>query len=134
MNYEKIDVCPNFYMLHYKDRANKDKCDECKEERYEPPSCKNSKKRVLKKVLRYLPITPRLQRLYMTRANAEHMRWHKEGAREKPDIMVHPADGEDRKQFDQKYPQFAVEICNVKLDLSTDGFMPYNSSAAPYSC
>jgi Transposase-associated domain len=100
MDYEKIDVCPNFCMLYYKDRANKDRCDECKEERYEPPSHKNSKKRVPKKILRYLPIAPRLQRLYMTRANAEHMRWHKEGIREKPNIMVHPADGEDWKQFD----------------------------------
>jgi Transposase family tnp2 len=89
---------------------------------------------VPKKVLRYLPIAPRLQKLYMTRGNAKHMRWHKEGVREKPGIMVHPADGEDWKQFDQKYSEFASEIRNVRLGLSTNGFMPFNSSAAPYSC
>jgi hypothetical protein len=70
-------------MFYYKDRANKDRCDECKEQRYEPPSPKNSKNRVPKKVLCYLPITLRLKRLYMTRENAEQMWWHKEGVREK---------------------------------------------------
>ena len=70
----------------------------------------------------------------MTRTNANQMRWHKEGKRDKPELMVHPADGEAWKHFDQTHPEFASEVRNVRLGLSSDGFMPYNSSAAPYSC
>ena len=62
------------------------------------------------------------------------MRWHKEGKRDKPGIMVHPADGEAWKHFMEKYPEFAKEVRNVVFGLTTDGFMPFNSSAAPYSC
>jgi hypothetical protein len=59
MDYEKMDVCPNFCMLYYKDCMHKERCDECGEEKYEPPSY-NSKIRVPKKVLCYLLIAPRL--------------------------------------------------------------------------
>jgi hypothetical protein len=38
-----------------------------------------NKKKVLQKILRYFPLTPRLQRLFMTKRIASDMRWHKEG-------------------------------------------------------
>jgi hypothetical protein len=93
MEYKKIDLCPNNCMLCYKDEdLLKDKCDICKESRYKNPVNKNGKS-VARKVLRYFPITHRLQRLYMVADSAEHMRWHKEEIRENPNLMVHPADG-----------------------------------------
>jgi hypothetical protein len=48
------------------------------------------------KQLRYMPITPRLKRLYVYEETMKQMRWHKEGKRgsEDPDIMSHPADSE----------------------------------------
>ncbi|XP_078166495.1 uncharacterized protein LOC144561406 [Carex rostrata] len=134
MEHENIDVCPNFCMLYYKDRAEKTKCDECGEPRYKPSGPNKNAKPVAKKTLRFLPITPRLQKLYMTRSNAVKMRWHKEGFREKPGIMLHPSDGEAWKYFERKYPEFAKEVRNVWMGITTDGFMPFNSSAAPYSC
>jgi Transposase family tnp2 len=51
----------------------------------------------------------------------------------KCEIIVHSSDGEDWKQFDQKYLEFAAEVRNVRLGLSIDGFMSYNSFVAPYS-
>jgi hypothetical protein len=79
MEYKKIHMCPNNCMSYYKgEDLLKDKCDICKESRYKNPVNKNGKP-VARKVLRYLPITPKLQRLYMVADSVEHMRWHKEG-------------------------------------------------------
>jgi len=134
MEYKKIDACPNNCMLYYKSEdLLKDKCDICGEPRYKTPPNKKGKP-IARKVLRYLPITPRLQRLYMVGSSAEHMGWHKEGFRENPNLMVHPADGLAWKYFDEKHPEFASEVRNVQLGLSTDGFTPYSFNAPPYTC
>jgi hypothetical protein len=49
------------------------------------------------KQLRYIPITSRLKRLFLSEETMKQMRWHKEGKheREDPDIMSHHADSED---------------------------------------
>jgi hypothetical protein len=60
MPYHKIDVCEKNCMLYYKDNENKDKCDICQTSRY-----KEGSNKVPRKVLRYLPITDRLKRLYL---------------------------------------------------------------------
>jgi hypothetical protein len=48
------------------------------------------------KQLRYIPITLRLKRLFMSEETMKQMRWHKEGKRESedPDIMSHPVNSE----------------------------------------
>jgi hypothetical protein len=93
IKYKNINACPNNCMLYYKgEDLLKDKCDVCKEPRYKNPANKNGKP-VTRKVLHYLSITPRLQRLYMVADSAEHIRWHKEGIRENLNLMVHPTDG-----------------------------------------
>jgi len=58
MAYQKIHVCPNNFMLYYEDNSVKDKCDVCGTSRY-----KDGSNKVPQKVLCYLPITDRLQRL-----------------------------------------------------------------------
>jgi hypothetical protein len=52
--------------------------------------------KVVMKQLCYMPFTPRLKRLYLSKEKMKRMRWHKEGKHdsEDPDIMSHPADGE----------------------------------------
>ena len=55
-------------------------------------------------VLRYMPIVPRLQRLFMVEEMARQMTWHKTGKRTKLDadgnvMMVHTSDGEAWKRF-----------------------------------
>ncbi|CAL9004873.1 unnamed protein product [Prunus brigantina] len=74
--------------------------------------------------MRYLPLKPRLQRLYMSTHTATDMRWHKE-KRVNNDVMRHPADGEAWKEFDRTFPEFAADPRNVRLGLATDGFNPY---------
>jgi len=58
------------------------------------------------KVLRYLPIIPRLKRLFMSEEIAKYMGSHKESYSDKPGVMMHPSDGEAWKHFDKEFPEF----------------------------
>ncbi|GKV48799.1 hypothetical protein SLEP1_g55591 [Rubroshorea leprosula] len=86
-----------------------------------------------RKTLWYLPIIPKLQRLYMSRKIAEHLTWHLNCYNENEKIF-HPACGEAWKHFDSSHPEFARELRNVRLGLCTDGFTLFGNSASPYSC
>ena len=50
------------------------------------------------------------------------------------EVMLHPSDGEAWKHFNSVHPHFSAESRNVHLGLCTDGFNPFRSFAAPYSC
>jgi len=128
MPYHKIDVCDKNCMLYYKDNKDKDKCDICGTSRY-----KDGSNKVPHKVLRYLPITDRLQRLYAHEGTAKLMRSHKENLASSTK-MLHPCHGEAWKQFDADFPNFAEDARNVRLGIATDGFTPYKLNAASYSC
>jgi hypothetical protein len=62
--------------------------------------------KVVTKQLRYIPITPRLKRLFLSEETAKQMRWHHEGKHESedPDIMSHPADSEAWQTLDRFDP------------------------------
>jgi len=92
LGYQKIDMCPNFCMLYYLENAEMTECMTCGHSRYKPRTGRG-KTLVAYKKLRYFPITPRLQRLFMSPRTAEHMTWHQ--AHDAVDgEMVHPSDGE----------------------------------------
>ncbi|XP_052147318.1 uncharacterized protein LOC127766269 [Oryza glaberrima] len=136
MPYVKIDVCINNCMIYYKEDALKEKCDICNENRYvaiEEEHKGRKRKPVPRKVMRYLPFIPRLQRMYMEPGTAKHMRFHKDGTRANPNTMVHPSDGEAWKYFDRHNPNFALDARNVRLAVATDGFNPFGFGAQ-YSC
>ena len=126
MPYVKIDVCKNNCMLYYKDNEHKEKCDFCNTSRY-----KDGQNKVPHKVLRYLPLKDRLQRLYAHKETAKHMQSH---TRSSSDKMVHPCDGEAWQGFDKDFPDFAKDCRNVRLVIATDGFTPCKLTAAPYTC
>jgi hypothetical protein len=48
--------------------------------------------KIARKQLRYMPLLPQLKRLFISKNTARHMRWHKEGVCENPNVMAHPAD------------------------------------------
>lgn len=93
MPYVKIHACPKNCMIYYKENENKEKCTICNEPRYEETTTGNKSRKVPRKVLRYLPITPRLQHLYMSQSTAKHMDYHAR-PRDFKKVMVHPSDGE----------------------------------------
>jgi len=137
MPYEGIHACPKGCVLFRGDLEEAKTCPKCDASRFvlvegSDGSMKQSK--VPEKVVRHLPFLPRLQRLYMTEESAKQMTWHKNGKRYHPDKMVHPADGDAWKHFDNMNPVKAMEARNVRVALATDGFNPFGMMAAPYTC
>nr|GEX56361.1 hypothetical protein [Tanacetum cinerariifolium] len=107
--------------------ANKDVhfCSVCNTSRWKDSNTPG--KKVPKKVLRYFPIIPRLQRLYKSSHNAKEMTWHAIVKCTEPGKMQHLVDGRAWKDFDTKYSDFAVEPRNVRLGLAADGFNPFGN-------
>ncbi|XP_017970474.1 PREDICTED: uncharacterized protein LOC18609682 [Theobroma cacao] len=89
-------------------------------------------KKIPYKILRYLPLIPRLQRLYMSCKTAEHMTCHAQHHRD-DGLLRHPVDGEAWQHFNCTHEFFAMEPRNVRLGLCADGFNPFGSTAKPYS-
>jgi hypothetical protein len=88
LDYQKIHACVNDCVLFRKDYEKMDKCPKCGECRWkmtasdvkdEESSCGSPMKCVPRKILRYFPLTPHLERLYMRECTSSQMRWHKEG-------------------------------------------------------
>jgi uncharacterized protein YybS (DUF2232 family) len=49
-------------------------------------------KKISQKVLRYFPIKPRLQRLFISKDIAKQMRWHKDERKDDSNTLGHPTD------------------------------------------
>ena len=65
----------------------------------------------------------------MAKKTAECMKWHHNRVVIEGELS-HPSDGDEWKQFDRRFPNFAREIRNVRLGLSTDGFDPFRDPHA----
>lgn len=130
LGYVKIDACINNCMLYYKETSELQSCKVCDHPRYKSEGGRRSKG-IPYKVLRYLPLTPRLQRLFMSRKTAKHMTWH---AKTRTGPVCHPADSEAWKDFQRAHPEFKEEDRNVYVAFCTDGFTPFGPAAKPYSC
>ncbi|CAN6544560.1 unnamed protein product [Malus baccata var. baccata] len=125
LTYVKIDACPNDCMIYWKDTSDLTVCSVCGESRYKITNAADrSRKKIAAKVMWYFPLKPRLQRFFMSKHTAEHMRWH---AIECPkhEFMRHPSDSPTWKHLDNLYPDFVSEIRNVRLGLASDGFNPF---------
>ncbi|XP_042942865.1 uncharacterized protein LOC122277050 [Carya illinoinensis] len=129
--YKKIHVCPNDCALFWKEHADKDECPKCNASRW--ASIPHLQQRIPQKVLRYFPLKPRLQRLFISKKTAQSMRWHVEERVDDPNLMRHPADSSVWKDFDNKHAGFAQDPRNVRLGLASDGFNPFNNLSKPYS-
>jgi uncharacterized protein (DUF2344 family) len=80
MDYEKIDVCDNNYMLFWKETASEKKCTICGERRFVEVENDDGLTMTVKiacKQLRYMPLIPRLKCLFISKNIARRMRWHK---------------------------------------------------------
>ena len=74
LSYTKIDACEHDCMLYCSDDAALEKCKRCNSDRYTLEGQGKWTKKRPKKSMRYLPLGPRLQRLYMSAKMAKHMR------------------------------------------------------------
>ncbi|WVZ85079.1 hypothetical protein U9M48_032037 [Paspalum notatum var. saurae] len=118
MKYEKIDVCPSNCMLFWRKNDKLSTCRHCGKSRYiqvKNEAGENVDTTVPAKQLRYIPIIPRLKRLFLSMKIAKSIRWHKERRRgsQNEDVMVHPADGDAWKALDEFDPEFARDPRSV---------------------
>jgi DNA-directed RNA polymerase subunit RPC12/RpoP len=132
-------MCVKNCMLFLKEHKDDIKCKHCGRSRYVKVRNEDGVSvttKVATKQLRYIPITPRLKRLFLSKETAKQMRWHKEEKHEseEPDIMSHPVDSEAWQALDYFDPEFARDPRSVRLGLSTDGFQPHSTDSHPYSC
>ncbi|XP_020249180.1 uncharacterized protein LOC109826563 [Asparagus officinalis] len=138
LSYEKIDSCPFSCMLFWKNEEGLDTCQRCGASRWKLDKHgkeikrKANGKKIPQKTLRYFPLKPRLQRLYMSSKTASDMRWHHERQVE-DGVMRHPADSKAWKNFNELHESFAEEPRNVRLGLASDGFQPFTNSKVSYS-
>jgi hypothetical protein len=135
MDYKK-SMCPDNCMLFWKDHENDKKC-QCGKSRYVEVKNDDGEmvtSTIAQKQLRYMPRTPRVKHLLLSRNTVRHMRWHKEHEREDTHVMTHPSDNDAWKALDDFDPEFASEARNIQIGLAIDGFTPFNTNVASYSC
>ncbi|KAL4307360.1 hypothetical protein AHAS_Ahas16G0270500 [Arachis hypogaea] len=139
----KIDTCPNDCMLYRGDDENLTRCKRFGYSRWKQKIKKGSivrlnvpvkrnGKPIAAKTLRYFPLIPRLQRLFMCSKTSTDVLWHKE-ARNNYGLLRHPRDAEAWKKFDAKYTNFSKDLRNVLLALASDGFNSLGNMSTKYS-
>ncbi|XP_039120528.1 uncharacterized protein LOC120256938 [Dioscorea cayenensis subsp. rotundata] len=115
LGYDKIHSCPNDCMLYWDLNEHQQSCHVCGHSRWVSNDPKQSldddgdivNKRPAK-VLRYFPLIPRLQRIFMSSKTAADMVWHVTG-RSNDGCLRHLAIAEAWKSFDARYPDFCFE-------------------------
>ena len=77
LHYEKIDTCKNDCIIYYKEHSDAIECPVCGFPRWKSNKGSGTKeKKIANKVLRYFPITPRLQRIFMSSKIVKDIKWH----------------------------------------------------------
>lgn len=137
MKYKSIHACPFDCILYRKQHLNKEKCPICGTPRFQLARSdeevvgqitgkKNLFTSVPCKVLKYFPIAPRLKRLYTVPRISEAMTWHSRASSD-PNLMRHPIDSIVWQAANVNHREFAAEVRNVRLGISTDGFNPHGA-------
>jgi hypothetical protein len=124
-------------MIFYKEQKNEMKCLKCGKSWFTEVINEEGEKvmtEVVHKQLRYMLLTLRMKRLFLSKKTARHMTWYKEGVHVNDQVMVHMYDDEAWKALDNFDTDFVRDVRNVCFGLVIDGFTPYNSSMTSYSC
>ena len=158
----KQHACKNGCMFFRGVHKDLRECLVCKHPRFKPPKDevmddsskddletesgkKNKKKKKKKKanqdvpiiVCWYLPIVPRLKRLFANPDTSKLMRWHAEECI-KDNKLWHPADSPQWRNIDRLKPledgdPFGKDPRNIKFALSTDGMNPFGNWSTTHS-
>ena len=64
------------------------------------------------KVMWYLPIIPRMKRLFANPDDAKNLRWHAD-ERKCDGMYRHPTNSIQWKKFDDEFPEFGKESRNI---------------------
>nr|GEV48740.1 hypothetical protein [Tanacetum cinerariifolium] len=123
---QRIHACPNDCRLYKKTYKDLHECPVCMESRYKHKNLTKLDSDVTKngppaKLLWYLPIIPRLKKLYANPKDAKLLRWHAE-ERKNDGNMRHVADSPQWKNIDHKV--IPMSLTNVDADIIQLGYRP----------
>nr|GEV46270.1 hypothetical protein [Tanacetum cinerariifolium] len=135
---ERIHACRNDCILYRKDYKDLHECPVCKVSRYKQH--KNlmeldsdvTKNGPPAKMLGYLPIIPRLKKLYANPKDDKLLRWHAE-ERKTDGKMRHVAESPQWKNIDRDFKKFGSEIRNIRFGLCSDGINPFKILSSRHS-
>ena len=115
MKYEKINACPNDFILYMNELKDASSCPICGISRWKSNNTKTKKKKgVLAKVMWYFPSIPRFKRLFGFQKIAKYLIWHAQ-EREFDGKMLHPFDSPSWKLVDHRRLDFDSETINLRL-------------------
>jgi len=114
------------------------KCPKCGSSRYKQKRNSEDSGQIEKegfalKVVWYLPIVPRLKRLFANPKDAKNLRCHVT-ERRCDKLLRHPADSMQWKNIDKEFPKFDEECRNICFGLATDGMNPFGNLSTNHSC
>ena len=93
-----------------------------------------NQRRIHALVVWYLSPIDHLRHLFSNPRDSELMRWWASDERKKDDeVLRHPPDAQQWKDFDAKYPKFHEDPRNVRFALSTDGINPFGDRTSTHS-
>ena len=84
------------------------------------------------KVVWYLPIIPRLKRLFVNSDDTKNLRWHADN-RKCDGLLRHLADSLQWKKIYKEFPEFGKESRNLILQLATNGMKPFGNLSSSHS-
>ncbi len=84
------------------------------------------------KVLRLFLLIPRLIRMYRSKSMAELLTWHSIGA-SLEGLIQNVTNSIAWKHINEKWPEFVIDTCNVRLGLALDGVNPFGDLSSCHS-
>lgn len=98
MEYKTDDACPNDHILYYRNNANLQQCPKCHINRY----CQDQLYKIVPyKVLRHIPLKPRLERMFKCKELVKDMDHHGQ-ARSQDGVMRMVVDSKYWKDIEVK--------------------------------
>jgi hypothetical protein len=91
MKYKKIDASKDNCILLYKEHKDETKCLKYGKLMFIEVINEDGEKLMINaahKQLCYMPLTPQMKQLFLSKKIAKHMRWHKKCVRENDQVMV----------------------------------------------
>jgi hypothetical protein len=81
----------------------------------------------------YLLVTDRLRRIFLNPKEVALMTWWDDKRKVDDDVIAHPTDGSQWKDFDDNNKLFSSDLRNVWFALSIDGMNPFNERMSDHN-
>ena len=127
LEHRQVHCCPDGHVLFEGVNEELTECPTCRAPHYIPGS--NS---IPQRVARYFDVIQHLLRMFKCPDIAKYMTWHATH-RSRGQTMRSVVDSPQWKAVDERYPDFAEVLTNLRLGLVGDGIIPFKNNAIKHS-